>query len=338
MGGVYERNMTLKVAEIGDVIITANSVEVPTVRLLPRGDKPKQMEASWPVELFPDQGFEGAMDGADKTEFGSTARDSLSAYGMSLRSEGYKVGDIAEQTQTHGVAPKKESAKQKADDGINLGIKMERQVLSNVDTRAEAAPNVTFRSRGMGSWLSATAQSVKPVDSKYLLPTACVYTGTLAAYDAEDLEAQLRAAATATRRMLNLTMPCGLALKQRMSLWLQKVPADASYTFLGATNQNAKDKELIQMVDTFRFDAGTVRTIPSFFLMCDETTGAPTAYTTRSGFGIDLKQWELCYFIKPELHELPDLGGGPRGFHKTMYLLKCKMPLGQIAVTISADS
>ena len=43
-----------------------------------------------------------------------------------------------------------------------------------------------------------------------------------------------------------------------------------------------KKKTEYRAVNEFEFDAGTVRTVPSFFNACDETSGAASAYTPQT--------------------------------------------------------
>jgi len=72
--------------------------------------------------------------------------------------------------------------------------------------------------------------------------------------------------------------------------------------------------------------------MPSWYLACEESTGAATNFTTRSGVGVDLSMWEICFIDNPAKYDLEDKGGGPRGYHDEVYILKCLNPLGQVSV------
>ena len=133
-------------------------------------------------------------------------------------------------------------------------------------------------------------------------------------------------------------MPCGGLLKQRMADWMQK---DSSISGTEAAtvsyNLNAADKALIQMVDVFKFENGIVRTILSYFQRCN-ADGTDSDYTPRSGVGLDLKFWDLAWLDKPAGYLMPRQSGGPRGYHDCVYILRCKMPAGQILTEISLDT
>jgi len=326
MSGFYERDMSMKIAELGDSIFIAESEKTPMSRLLPRGDKPKQMLSEWPCQKYPRRKFKGTMDGSDMTTFTHTEREKLSAYGMWLRTEGWMVSRLAQLTRTAGV--KNEQAKQAADDALILAQMTERQLQSDMETQAEAGA-AEYQSRGMFQWLLSTAQAVLPVPENFRPAAACHYTGALADYKPANCETQLEAMYTAKHGPVDLVLHAGIKLKSRMSSWPQRNPEvdanDAGVYF----NVDASEKRLMQIVDFFDFDAGKVKAIPNAFLLCDETTGEDTAYTPRSGLFIDLTMWELCFLDAPASYIEPPKSGGPRGYHDEVYILRCKNPLGQ---------
>jgi len=72
--------------------------------------------------------------------------------------------------------------------------------------------------------------------------------------------------------------------------------------------------------------------------MTDETTGALTNYSTRSGLFLDMDQMELCYTRLPRVRDLEDRGGGPRANMDMIAAQKCKNPLGSFIVMTDSDS
>ena len=338
MAGLYERDMVLKVAEVGDTIFIAQSTKTPFSRLLKRGKKPNQLLSEWPVQNSPDRAFNGTMDGADVSAYTATNRDKLSAYGMLLRTAGWMVTKLATLTNTHGVAARKEKAKQAADDALILGQMIEKQLLGDMDTQAEAAPSTPYQSRGAFEWLKTSAQATLPVPAGYRPSSSAVFTSALDGFDPDDLEGMLEAMALQKKGSVNLKLFAGIKLKRRMSLWAQRQPDVANYTLFPVNSTRQEDKKLSQVVDVFQFDAGQVVSIPSWYMLCDASTGAITDYSSRSGLLVDTDMWELCFLEAPGSYENPDLGGGPRGFHDATYILKCLNPLGQGYVKTDSDS
>jgi len=327
MAGIYEVDLTGKLQEIGDSIFIAESEKTPITRLLRRGKKPVAMLCDWIAQKYPDRAFTGTLDGVDMTSFNKSTRVMIEGYAMLMRTEGWLVTVLAQLVRTAGV--KNESAKQAADDAIILAQMMEKQILSNLDTRVESGSD-TYRSRSMYSWLNPSAQSVKPVDATLRPNVLNTYTGAYGSFTPASLTIMLNSMAGEKKGPVNLTAPMGLSLKGQMSSWPQLTSASTNtQKSVSSFNIDASEKKLINAVDTFVFDAGTVDAVPSFYLMCTESTGAVSAYSPLSGLFLDLTMWELCFLLNPSTFEGVDAGGGPRGWHAAAYILKCLNGQGQ---------
>lgn len=328
MAGQYEVDVAGKIQEIGDAIYVAESEKTPLTRLLPRGKRPNQMLCEWLAQKYPDRKFEGTLDGTDISAFNHTTPQKLSGYGMLLRTEGWLVSTLAQLTKMAGV--KNPQAKQATDDSVILAQMHEKQILSTVDTQAEGAGPVPYRSRGIFSWLAHTAQGVLPVPDDFRPAAANAYTGAIASFAPASMITMLNSMATEKKGPVDLTGIVGITLKGQMSTWPQaSIGSDVGVSSLMAYNIDASEKKLINAVDEFEFDAGTVRTIPSWYVACTEGTGAASAYSAKSGVFLDLAMWELCFMLPPSTFEGVNAGGGPRGWHELVAILKCLNPLGQ---------
>jgi hypothetical protein len=328
---MYERDQAMKVAELGDTIFIAEATKTPISAMLKRGKEPNQMLSSWPVQKYPERKFGGTMDGFDIAQFTKTQREEMKGYAMWLITEGWMVSKLANLTKTAGVG-KKERAHQAADDAIILAQMLERQLLSNMDTQAQTGASTPYQSRGMFSWLSATAQSNEPVPENFRPSSDCIYTGALASFMPANLEAMLEAAATAKKGPVDLMAIAGLKLKRQMSTWAQKVTDTESIAEIVRTTQSAAEKRIIEVVDFFEFDAGKVKSILSFYLHCDETDGSASDYTSRSGLFLDMSMWEIAFLQQAASYVLPPQSGGARGYHDLVHILRCLNPLGQCKV------
>jgi hypothetical protein len=327
MPGMYETDVPLKLLEMGDTIFIAESEKTPFSRLVKRGKKPAEMLSEWPCQIYEDAAFTGTLDGTDISTFSHTTRQKLSGYGMLLRTGGWQVTRLAQLIRAAGI--KSEKAKQAADDAIGLARMMEKQLLSTLDTRAESGGD-TYRSRGAFSWLSSDAQSVLPVPSDFRPASGCHYTSALASFAASSMETMLEAMATAKKGPVDLAGYVGIKLKVQMSGWAQRHVEDINTAqALTRYNLNANEKKILRVVDFFQFDAGLVHTFAHWYLAHTEGTGASTDYTSRSGLFLDMDMWELNFLQAPTAWQVEDQGGGPRGFHDAVYILKCLNPLGQ---------
>ena len=337
MAGMYEKDQVLKVADVGDSIFVAESDKTPVSRLLKRGKRPEQMTVSWPVEKYPTRGFKGTPDGTDKSSFSKVTRDPLSVYAQWLLSPGWMVSKLANLTNAHGVG-RNERAHQAAKDALLLARMCEQLLLSNQDCQIEAEPSQPYETRGILQWLSPTEQATLPVPEKYRPSAACVFSDALDAFLPSSMEAMLEAAANEKKAPVDLTGFTGIKLKSRMSTWAQRdTTVTATNQNLASFTLNASEKKLINVVDFFEFDAGNVKTIPSWYLATDPETGETTDYTTRSGAFIDLSMWELRFLQAPQSYVESPKSGGPRGYHDMVLALAGLNPLGQCMVLSNKD-
>ncbi len=328
MAGMFETDLPLKVADLGDKIFIAESEKVPFSRLLKRGKKPVNMLCEWDCQKYEDLAFQGTLDGSDMSSYSHSTRETLRAYGMFLRTAGWLVSKLAQLVKTADV--KNEAAKQASDDSLSLARMIEKQLLSQDETAAESG-STAYCNRGVFKWLQNGAQAVQPVPSDFRPASACCYTGAIGDFLPSHLITMLKAMANAKKAPVDLTGIVGIDVKSQMSTWAQRDPdaeADEAAALV-SYNLNASEKKLIQAVNTFEFDSGNVTTFPSFYLAHTNSTGAATAYTPKSGIFIDLDMWELCFYQNPMSWKNPDLGGGPRGYHDAVYISKSLNPLGQ---------
>lgn len=339
MAGLYEATQPLKRESLDDTIFNVESHETPFLRLLPTGAKPNQMLHEWPVQEYPRRGFRGTIDGYDVDSYNSTTRESLNVYGQWLL-EPWMVSKLANVTVAAGVQ-RNERAKQMADALLILNKKLERLYLSNQETAVQQGQN-PFETRGAFRWLQSGAQAVLPVPAAFRPSAASIHTDALSALTPEAFEAMLEEASRSKLAPVDLTGYVGIKLKSRMSQWGQKVLADQSVNTsttiaLQSYNLDANDKRLVNIIDVFEFDAGRVKTIPSYYLACDPDTGEDTAHTSRSGLFVDLGMWEKRFLQGVESVVEPVKSGGPRGYHDVITHLCCKNPLGQVAVYTEND-
>lgn len=278
----------------------------------------------------------GVKDGEDVSSFDSQALDSLESYVAHLR-ESWMVTKIGGMTKSASVKDQVTFQRKKALE--RLKRKIERVLGSGIEM-ARGNKTTPYMTRGAFTWMVAALQTLtaKAVPSAYMPATGAVHTGTLAALDADAFEALLVAASNQKLDALSLFGFAGLGLKSHMSSWTQKVDYDATPDQqLVSYNGNISDKKFIKMVNTFEFDAGIVEVMLNQNL-CYDAAGAATNYTTRSGLFLDLEVWKKRYMQQVKEFELPNMGGGRRGYADAILMLKCGCPAGQVAVYSSSDS
>ena len=332
---LFDSAKPLPIPEIGNVIFNTQSAAVPFTRLLRKEPgNPNQMLQEWPMELYPDRGYVGTADGADVTSYSHFTRHPAKSFAMLLRTEGVKVTKLAQLTVDAGVGRKQEMARQLLVDGKVLAQMMERSCLSILDMREEDRTDpsnvIPYRSRGAGSWLNSSAQGVNPVHASFRPAEAAYRTDPLDELTPDAVESMLEAMSIQRKQKVDLKVICGTKFKRAMSLWGEKVPVESGEQVVQAFNIDKKEQKFLSAINRFEFDSGSFYTLPpSFYLACNEATGEPTDYSTRSAYFVDTSMWSLRYLQEPRAFENPDLGGGPRAYHDVVFVLACKNPMGQ---------
>lgn len=337
MPGIYETQLPngLRKQTLGEEIYAVEAFDTPFLSLVPTGDKPNGMMYTWPAQKYPRRGFGGVMDGYDVDQYDSTMRDPIEGICQWLM-ESWKNSKLSQLSKTAGVS--NEQARQAADALLIFKKKMHRLFLSTQDLAVETGASQPYQTRGALAWLVAALQSFKPVDSKYMPSSGCVFTGNLSDLTPRAFEAMLETASVDRLGAVDLTGYCGIKVKSRMSEWPQKaIGLDTGEAALSRYNMEMKDKRLINCVDRFEFDAGKVETIPVWDLACDPVTGEDTAYTARSAMFVEPSMWEKRFLQPIESVVEPPKSGGPRGYHDAVVSLSCKNGAGQLAVYTNED-
>lgn len=337
MSFLYDADKVMPINDYMRAIISGASREAAFIAMVASG-KASQMKSTWAVEAAARAFFPTIAEGRKYDGTGaSTVPFTLEGLCQIFRSEGWGVTQIAESTDSahDGGGSGKSPADQKANDAINLMTSMERVLLGDGECFV-GSKDVAYKTRGAFNWLLASAHGVSGVSEipAELRPAAAqnVATTDAAPFTEEMLEAALTSCYTKRNGQVMLTGLVGIKLKQRMSYFARKVATVANVTDkLNPAEQ--KRKELENVVDIFRYDAGEIKVMVQSNLLHEQAGNMlPTAGTMDSGIFVDLPMWSIDY-MRPIAHKpLPDMGQGQSGFHECVARLTCKNPAWQFFV------
>ncbi len=331
MAALTEAAQVGKREELANYITNVEAQSTPFVSLLPKGSKPNQSLIDFLVEAYPDRGHGGIMDGADVSSFTSVNRKKLQVRSQKFQ-EAPSVTDFASESNVAGLGMRKEMAHQKVLHLVMLKRQLEQRGLSVSDTAADDGASQPNETRGAFCWTQNAAQGYLPVDADFRTPTSSRYTGALADLSEDDFGDLIQSSYDQQKKPVALKGLVGSALKRHVSSWSNYSDDVASKTTVRTFNQTAKDRSIINVIDKLTMDAGTVDLMLSSYLATDESTGAATDYTTRSGLFINPKLWEMRYTRMPRIRDLEDRGGGPRALMDAIAAFLCKNPLGEVVV------
>ena len=245
-----------------------------------------------------------------------------------------KVDDLAESiSEVAGIGRKREMARSVTRSLQELARDLESVFCSDQDS-TEQSGATPYKTRGLGSWISNSAQSdsATAVPAAYRTPAASISTTATNSITDGTIQALLQSLYEQCGKNKSYTLLCGPTLKRRFTGFQQVQFGSTNTSAVVRTfNQNSEDMSYYAKVDLFVGDFGDLALTPSLFLAKDQVT----ASQLRRGYILDMDGVSIRYNRRPRYMPLDDAGGGPRGIVDTIAALQVDNPLvhGKIAST-----
>lgn len=353
-------NSVGKREDLSDIIAVVDAKETILTSTLRKGKKPANAYVEWQVDSYPTTSTAGVVDGTDafnvSTSTGNTTTTGFEDYASTRKRIGTyiqtfrrtpRVSRLEEMVANvaglnnpdpQGVAGNTEFARAKAKATIQVKRDVEATLLSDNGCQVDNGTNA-YLTRGLGKWISNTADSVAAQDSSVLLTadstaaagaatTYQVYdkninsNQTMANFNEDCFRCLLQTRWSNTGRSGDLIGIVGSSVKNAISDFTRYMPnvgtTKASVRFY---NTNVAEKKVSTSVDIYSGDYGTIELFLSAFVP-----------NTSRGYIIDPEYAELRTHTAPYFQQLPDLGGGPRGIVETILALVVTNPLAHAKI------
>jgi hypothetical protein len=188
---------------------------------------------------------------------------------------------------------------------------------------------VPWKTRGLGNWIRATAQSTNPVPSAFLTPSASIDTTATGSLTESVFNDVFQSIFQVNGGRRNYTLFAGPSLKRAVSKF-QRVEGTSGTTKTYQVMQDATEGKVTLNVSVYDGDFHTVTIIPDMFngLLDGADPSTTTNQQKARGYVIDPALVGLGTMLGMAADELEDQGGGRRGFVSTSLLLVCKNPKG----------
>lgn len=334
MAQLNERNQVGKREDLADIIAIVDARATPFASMVKKSAKPGNSLQEWQVDSYDDPNTDGVVDGADVAAFENAGENRQLLYGRIQKQwRNPMVSDMAENvSDVAGIGQKKEYAKSVSKKLIELKRDHEATMCSDNESQADNG-TVPHKIRGVGKWISNSAQTDLPVPSAFRTPTASIDTTAINSLTEDTVADVLQSAYEETGTAKNFLGLVGSKLKRRFSEFaLYQNAVHSSNTVIQRFDQNAEGKKICNTVDVYEGDFGSIELLTSTFL-ASGTTNAPR----RRGYILDMDMWEMAYTRMPQHRELEDQGGGRRGIIDAIYTLRCLNPLGQAKFAATSD-
>jgi len=315
-------NSVGKREDLSDIIAVVDAKETVLTSSIKKGSKkPTNAYVEWLVDSYPSTSTAGTVDGTevaytDAADFAST-RYRIGTYiqqfrrvpGVSRLEETVATVAGVNNPDPQGVAGATEFARAKAKAVVMVKRDIEATCLS-ANGAVAGTGSVAYKTRGLGQWLSATADSVALGQSNVLLSSSQIYSGNLSAFTEDSLRGVLQQRWSVTGKGGDLLAIVGSDVKNSVSDFSRYLPSKTSNTPVRFYNQDVNSKMVSSVVDIYSGDYGNLELHLSAFLP-----------TTRTGYIIDPEFCELRTHTAPYFTELPDLGAGRRGIVEAIVAL-----------------
>jgi hypothetical protein len=329
MPALFEVDQVGKKDSLSDIIAVVDAEACPFTSVVAKRSKTVNKLHHWQMKTYPRSGHKGVMDGVDATNWKHNGRKEVWAVAQKIWSLP-AVSDFAEETEVAGLSAG-EMAGQIADGVVDVKRQTEMRCLSNEESSVDDGNTVPNETRGLFKWVQNTAQTHLPVDAAFLTPAASIYTGTCAALS-ETLFKDLFVSAYKVRKApCNFKGFVGVELKKKISSYGAYSDDVASKTNVRTFSQEADKKVLLDVIDRIVLDTGTIDLFLAAFLYCDETTGADTAYTHKSGLFLDMSMIGMATNRRARVTKQEYKGGGEKAIVDEIFMLMCDNPSGMVA-------
>ena len=313
--------------DLADVISIVDNKNTPVTSTARKGaDITNPGVFSWQADEYKDPSFDGVLTNADVATFddASSTRALLSGRAMKFR-RSIKVDDYTQISDIAGIGKNKSFAHSVSKSLVELKRDIESAVCSDRDSQEQASTN-PYRTRGLGSWISNSAQTDLPVNASFRTPAASINTTATASLTEAEVQAVLQSMYQVTGTMNSMMLVCGPELKRAISNFTRFAGGADSKSGLSIRTftQSAESKKIVASIDSFHGDFGVLDIVPSLFLAKDQAE----ASQLRRGYVLSADMIELRYGRRPRFQELEDMGGGKRALVDAIAALVCMNPKG----------
>jgi hypothetical protein len=313
--------------DLADVISIVDNKNTPVTSTARKGaDITNPGVFSWQADEYKDPSFDGVLTNADVATFddASSTRALLSGRAMKFR-RSIKVDDYTQISDIAGIGKNKSFAHAVSKSLVELKRDIESAVCSDRDSQ-EQASTAPYRTRGLGSWISDSAQTDLPVPAAFRTPAASINTTATASLIESEVQAVLQSMYQVTGTMNSMMLVCGPELKRAFTGFTRFAGGTDNKVGLSVRTftQSAESKKIVASIDSFHGDFGVLDIVPSLFLAKDQVE----ASQLRRGYVLSADMIELRYGRRPRFQELEDAGGGKRALVDAIAALVCMNPKG----------
>jgi hypothetical protein len=282
---------------------------------------------TWQADTLANVDFAGVLEGQDVSAFNNEAAN-RGRFGNYIQKfwRPWMVSDIQEASDPAGVPSEVSNSKVKAMRELKRSV--EAAVGSDNDMQADTGI-LPWKTRGLGKWIQATAQTTNAVPTAFLTPSGNIDTTATASLTEALFNGVFQSIFTQNGGRRSYRLFAGPALMTAINTF-QRVTGASGTTKTYQVTQDAKEHAIDLNVEIYRGSFHEVTVIPDLFngLLDGAAVTTTTNQQLARGYVVDPMLVGLSTMLGVESMELENQGGGRRGLVQTALLLVCKNPRG----------
>ena len=336
MSQLVEPNQVGKREQLFDIIALDDYKEKPLLAMLPKEQKLENMLVSWQLDKYAEPDFNGVADGVPVKSVENAAENRVRAYIYAQkfrRTAG--VGTTAEEISKVAGASEGEMARSIDKKLEEISRDMEYAIGSDNDTQLEVSEGTPYKMRGLGSFISSSAQTTLPIDSNYLTPSESIKNTAAASFTEDIFKGVLQSVFETYGKSQDLDLVCGTSLKKLITGFTQASSGSTNtQVSIRSFNTDSSAKKITANILVYEGDFNTVKLHTSLMLA---NTGTTTLAATQKmrGYVLPMDRISLHWGWQPKVTPLANDGSGPRAMIEAVVGLVAKNPkvLGKFNAT-----
>jgi len=294
---------------------------------LPVGAKPVNPRFNYQAEKFRNPRRNAHVDGKPFSEPFS-AGDSRAQLDALIQwfDHGVSVSKLSQDVTSNAAIPD-ELAHEIPKAMKEIAQDMEVNFLEDNDHRVDNRVD-GYLTRGVGSWVSNSAQSLYPVDSNFRPPSASIITTAWSALAEDEYRALLASIWEQAKSSEMITAFAGSTAMRGINDWQYRTPGStaSSPTVNAAVKVSFKDKTVTRTVRRYEGDFMDVEFVPTPWLAY--LTGSAAVRKGRV-YLLHRSKWEVRWNQKPRVYKPEFKGGSYEAFMDCLAMLVCKNPAAE---------
>src|SRR4029077_14511908 len=246
MAGLIEVNQVGKREGFADVIAMVDNKSTPFTSMVPKGSEPANTLYDWQADAYDNPVFGGIIDCKDvlDTDYVNPAALRAKLHGRIQKfRKAFMISDMAQNvSDVAGIGKRGEQQRAVKKTIVELKRSMEATFCSDQDSQADNG-TLAYLTRGVGKWISSTAQTDLPCPAAFLTPAASIISMTTATMLETDINGVMQSIYSQTGQQKDFDLLCGPNLKSRFSSFAAWVPNSVSTVPLRQFTQDMASKQ-----------------------------------------------------------------------------------------------